>query len=277
MTVVKKTWELTGIVLAVSLFLAMVAPASVRADGGTIDPDFDYLPPEPISAFEQFTSAITEFFRDPSHAGSYDTARRRLYRQIKDTTTFYCGCKTKLAARSFDRSSCGYVPRNDTKKAKQIEAEHILPAKFIAKYHTGDSCWKKDDACGLGRDCCYKNDARFKKAHNDLVNLYPAIGELNVVRNDLMYDHIPGDVLLFGKCDFEVDWDRDVTEPTEDIRGDIARVFFYMRDTYSLKYPEDLEDRLAAWNKADPISEKERARNERIKAVQGTANPLLEK
>jgi len=276
MTPVEKRRTLAGIVLAVLLVLEMVAPVSVRADGGTSDPDFDYLPPEPISAFEQFTSVITEFFRSPSHAGSYDTAKRRLYRQIKDPTTFYCGCKTNLAKSNFDRASCGYVPRNDTKKARRVEAEHILPAYWIAEFHIGGSCWEKDDTCGEARDCCRKNDKRFKKAHNDLVNLYPAIGELNLLRNDLMYDLISGENRIFGSCDFEVDWVRDVSEPTEDIRGDIARVFFYMRDTYSLKYPDDLADRLATWNDADPISEKERARNERIKAVQGAANPLLE-
>lgn len=42
----------------------------------------------------------------------------------------------------------------------------------------------------------------------------------------------PGEDRIFGTCDFE--FESDEAEPKEDIRGDIARIYFYMKQTYGL-------------------------------------------
>lgn len=268
----RKTRTFQAIVLA-SLFCWT---EQAFADGGTSDPDYDYLPPEEMGFFETFTAYARSWIRSPSHAGSFDTAKRRLYAHIEDQHSFYCRCDLNLEERSFDRPSCGYVPANDTKRAKRTEAEHIMPAFWIAEWHEGPSCWVKDEAtCGDARDCCQANDPRFKRAHNDLVNLTPAIGELNAVRSDLPYGIIPTEPRRFGACDFESDRDLELTEPTDEIRGDIARVYYYMRDTYDLVFPEDLITLLDNWDASDPVSQEEIDRNERIRAIQGTANKFV--
>jgi deoxyribonuclease-1 len=246
---------------------------AARADEGTSDPDFDYLPPDGL--FGRMASAVTEFFRGPSHPESYETAKKRLYAHIQDGRTFYCDCTTRLAERTFDKTSCGYVPRNDNERARRIEAEHILPASLIADFKPGSTCWAAQPECGSARECCLKNDAEFKKAHNDLVNLAPAIGELNADRSNLIYDVIDGEPRAYGACDFEVDRGASAAEPKDDKRGDIARVYFYMRDTYGLKYPDDLAERLRSWSEADPVDDAERQRNKRILDSQGTSNPAV--
>lgn len=260
------------------LVFALVYTAAIgggRSDEGTSDPDFDYLPPEEVSFLNTMMSYAETFFGLRAHSGSYGTAKRRLYNDVQDGETFYCGCKPDLNARTFDKQSCGYTPRNDNNRARRLEAEHILPAHWIAEFHTGESCWVAHESCGGARECCLANDARFKKAHNDLVNLIPSIGELNAARNDHIYDLISGETRAFGACDFEVDTSARTTEPKEDIRGDIARVYFYMRDTYQLEYPEPLATHLNSWNAADPVSDQERARNESVATAQGSSNPLI--
>lgn len=258
------------------LALLLGLPSTLLADDGTDDPDFDYLPPEEVGMFESMASFARSFFRSPSHAGSFSTAKRRLYNSLDDTETFYCGCPVDLAQRTFDRTECNYVPVNDNDRAKRTEAEHILPAFWIARFHSGPLCWVKDEAtCGGARECCLKNDERFKRAHNDLVNLTPAIGELNNVRSNLTYALVPDEPRLFGSCDFETDNTLRVTEPRDDVRGDIARVYFYMRETYELEFPDELSMLLDEWNNADPVSPTEVDRNERIQDVQGTSNSFV--
>ena len=154
----------------------VVAAMAVHAAEGIDDADFDYLPPD--SMMESLMFALGNMFRSPSHAGSYTTAKKRLYKQIEDEFTLYCGCTTDLDERTFDEASCGYVPRNDNERAHRLEAEHVVPAFWIANFHE-ESCWEADDSCGSARECRLENDTRFKKAHNDLVNLFPSIGELN--------------------------------------------------------------------------------------------------
>lgn len=239
------------------------------------DPDYDYLPPERPSLFGRMLSGAVDLFVTRSHSTSYEQAKRRLYNNIGDAKAFYCGCNTKLAEREFDKENCGYIPRNDNIRAHRLEAEHVLPAFWIAKFYPGETCWIAADECGSGRDCCLTNNARFRKAHNDLVNLYPAIGELNAERSNLIYDLINGEDRLYGSCDFEVDRAKRISEPRDDIRGDIARIYFYMRDTYELAYPDWLDERLTEWDNADPISVSERTRNMLINAAQGSANPAL--
>lgn len=258
------------------ILVAFSVGSSAYADEGTSDPDFDYLPPDDFGLVEMFSTYARTWLSSPSHAGSFGTAKRRLYNDIGAPASFYCDCDMDLAQRTLDRASCNYVPVNDNARANRIEAEHILPAYWIANFHTGPSCWVKDQVtCGGARECCLENDDRFRRAHNDLVNLTPAIGELNNARSNLTFGLVADEPRLFGQCDFETDRTLRVTEPKEDIRGDIARVYFYMRDTYELAFPEDLIVKLDEWNLADEISAGEIDRNDRIRAIQGTANDLI--
>jgi deoxyribonuclease-1 len=60
----------------------------------------------------------------------------------------------------------------------------------------------------------------------DLYNLQPSIGEVNQLRANYSMAMIPGETRAFGPCDLEIE-DRKI-EPRPDIRGDIARTYFYM-------------------------------------------------
>ena len=209
------------------------------------------------------------------HPGSYDTAKRRLYRLIGDEETLYCGCPTNLAQRTFDRAACGYIPRNESDRAQRLEAEHIVPAFWIARFNPDSTCWVRQPDCGSARECCLANDEDFATAHNDLVNLYPAIGELNGDRSNYLHDLLAGEERAYGVCDFETDSAASLSEPREEVRGDIARVHFYMRDTYGLVYPDEMTELLESWDSLDPVSEMEIQRNERIQQAQGSSNPLF--
>ena len=258
-------------------FLILSGGISVgaQADEGVDDPDFDYLPPDDSSTFADIWESMIEAFTGPSHAGTYATAKKRLYARINDANTLYCGCQTNLSERTFSKTSCGYSPRNDNERAKRIEAEHILPAYWIANFRDGDSCWIAAEDCGSARKCCLLKDKAFRTAHNDLVNLFPAIGELNGDRSNLIHAIISDELRSYGNCDFEVDIESRTAEPKEDIRGDVARVYFYMRDTYHLVFPKILAETLNTWSQSDPVSVAEKMRNALIHETQGTSNPLV--
>ena len=81
-----------------------------------------------------------------------------------------------------------------------------------------------------------------------------------------------------------------VFEPPAELKGDIARNYFYMSTRY---YTEDtcwttnswvtranmntwLENLMRQWHNADPVSDEERARNDWIYRVQGNRNPFID-
>lgn len=191
-------------------------------------------------------------------------ATNTIYKEYQ--TTFYCGCDYQTIEKKnrVDLASCGYQPRKNEKRASRVEWEHIVPA-----WHFGHQrqCWQNG-----GRKNCTKNDPIFKMMEADLHNLVPAIGEANGDRSNYKFGIIQGETRKYGNCDFEVDFKAKTTEPTDTIRGDIARTYFYMRDQYHLKISPQQTKLLNAWSKLDPVDEWECEKNKRVGQIQTTQN-----
>lgn len=208
----------------------------------------------------------------PSNIADFDAAKRELRRLFSRGRDFYCGCSYDFTRKpNVDPSSCGL--RSTSERAKRIEWEHVVPASFYGRQFTA---WKKGDPSCRGRDkrgreCARKVSPAFRQIEGDLYNLMPAVGELNRARSDKSYGMIAGEPREYGACDFETL--GGITEPKEDIRGDIARIYFYM----DARYPEfgivnaSNLSLLEEWAKADPIDAREQERVRKIEAVQGNS------
>ena len=96
------------------------------------------------------------------------------------------------------------------------------------------------------------------------MNLVPAIGEINGNRSNYSFAMLEGEPRIYGACDFEVDFKARKVEPTPEVRGDIARIYWYMRDTYGLKISDKQQRLFEVWSKLDPVSEWETERMGRI-------------
>ena len=218
--------------------------------------------------------------RLPATADSFQTAKRWMYDEVfpDRRKTFYCGCNYDVD-RKVDGANCGYRVRADETRAARTEAEHVVPAYWIGYTRT---CWREPvckDGNGdmfKGRDCCEKADPVFAAAHNDLHNLWPAVGEINGDRSNYRFGMIEGERRAYGRCDFEVDHDLRRAEPPPNIRGDIARISFYMEQTYDVRLSRQQRQLFRAWDRQDPPDAWELERNRRIKAVQGNGNSFVE-
>lgn len=110
----------------------------------------------------------------------------------------------------------------------------------------------------------------------DMYNLVPAIGQVNALRLNYSYAMIPGEKRMFGPCDMEIEGEK--AEPRPEIRGDIARIYFYMDDSYPGHGIISKKNRklFQAWAKEDPIDDWERERAKRIERIQGNLNRFVE-
>ena len=224
----------------------------------------------------------------PSHpVDSFSTAKR-IARDViyKDhRITLYCGCiyvpNATGTSGKIGNLDCGYRPRKSEKRGMRLEWEHIMPAAIFGRTR---SCWTNGHRLCTrihgktyaGRNCCSKVDEEFKRIEADLHNLAPAVGELNGDRSDRPYSLIRGEKREYGSCDFEVDFRRDEAEPLSDIRGDVARVWFYMRQTYDIELDPDIAETLTKWSSEDPPDDWERERDSRIADEQGNHNPFVQ-
>ncbi len=209
---------------------------------------------------------------------TFRAAKQAIYRIHSDhQETFYCGCS--YSGRKVDTKSCGYERRKNARRARRTEIEHVFPASHFGQHL---SCWhdkpctdRRGKAYG-GRRCCNKIDPAFKRMHNDLHNLQPAIGEVNGDRGNRRFAQVSANAShKYGACPVKIDFDRDRIEPPDNRKGDVARTYFYMRDTYGIRLSKQQAQLFEAWNRLDPVSDWERARNQRIERIQGNANPYI--
>ncbi len=223
----------------------------------------------------------------PKPLKNFDSAKRVAREGIYfgHAKTFYCDCdflpNQTRSGGIIDPDRCGYKPRKNANRGKQLEWEHVVPAALLGRNKT---CWKKghakcvkaDGTAFKGRTCCSKVDKTFRLAEADLHNLTPTVGELNGDRSDLRYGVVLGEQRVYGRCDFEIGGTPRVAEPREAIRGDAARIWFYMADTYGVKLTDAERQMYEEWSASDPVSRWERLRDRRIKAAQGNNNPYVQ-
>ena len=187
---------------------------------------------------------------------------------LNNQEAFYSACSYYAEGKKLkpDWISCGFTPRKNANRASRIEWEHVMPAWNFGHQRL---CWQD----GGRRNC--RRDAVFTEMESDLHNLVPAIGEINGDRSNFKYGLIVGEERVYGTIDAEVSFKDRVFEPKPDIRGNIARTYFYMRDQYDIRLSKQQTRLLHIWNKQDPVDDWERERNWHIQSVQGNANTLI--
>ncbi|NQY24592.1 MAG: endonuclease [Campylobacteraceae bacterium] len=151
-------------------------------------------------------------------------------------------------------------------RAKRIEWEHIMPAHNFGKHL---SCWKKG-----GRKACRK-DKIFKAMEADMHNLVPAIGEVNANRSNYRFGALSPHVKQYGICEVQIDFKKRRAYVRDEIKGDIARIYFYMSDKYNIRMSKQEKNMMKAWNKLDPIDEWEILKNSRLLRLQGQGNKYI--
>lgn len=197
------------------------------------------------------------------HPASFSQAKKLAWGIYADKQeTFYCGCDYEDG--NVDASKCGYKPRKQPKRGARVEWEHVVPAWEFGHQR---QCWQTG-----GRKNCEDNDQQFEMMEADLHNLVPAVGELNGDRSNFRYGMIEGEPRAYGSCDFEVDFKLDRAEPPANRQGDVARIYFYMRDRYGLKISRQQDQLFTAWSKMDPVDAWEIERDRRITNIQGNSN-----
>jgi deoxyribonuclease I len=219
----------------------------------------------------------------PGVPDTFGAARKQLLEGVygDHRVTFYCGCRFDRGGRT-DLASCGLDSLVGSHRSERVEAEHVFPAS-----HFGQTlrCWRDPASYAgcrtetgnllAGRACCERVDRTFATAHNDLHNLVPAVGAINAARSDYNWGELRSGQRL-GDCAIRFDPILRRVQPPDAVRGDIARIMLYMRDTYHFRLSRQDEQLYAAWNNADPPDAREIERNRRIGALQGTANGYVQ-
>lgn len=199
---------------------------------------------------------------------SFQQAKRLMAKVFKGSeATLYCGCRYQ--GKVVDHSSCGYEPVKPGGRADRMEWEHVVPAQAFGQsfpeWREGHpDCVDSRGRAYKGRRCARKTSKQFRLLEADLHNLQPAIGEVNGRRGNFTMGMIPGERRRFGDCDLEIEGRK--IEPRPQIRGDIARTYYYMDRAYPGRGIISKKNRrlFEAWDRADPVDSVEQERLDKI-------------
>lgn len=198
--------------------------------------------------------------------------RKYVYFDRMDGGEFYCGCdfswKGANKSGSFmDIKSCGYVPRKNISRASRGEIEHLTPMENIGRSR---QCWQNG-----GRKNCNQTDPVFNAIEADMHNHVVSVGEYNGDRSNFRPAMLPGTPQMYGACKSKVDFAGRKMEPRDEVKGMMARAYFYIFDRYDIRMSSSQEQLLMAWNKMYPVSAWEIERDRRIAARMGHHNPFV--
>ena len=220
---------------------------------------------------EDVATIDDEVFGAKGERYSFGKSKRLLATKIypKHQKAFYSNCDYVIKEKKLVpiHKTCGFHYRKNKNRSQRIEWEHIVPA-----WHFGHQlhCWQNG-----GRMTCRNQNSKFRQMEADMHNLVPAIGEINGDRSNFRYGMIEGEERLYGKVDMEIAFSKKKAEPREEVRGDIARAYFYMRESYGLRISRTQEKMLIAWNNLDPVDRWEKKKNQMVKELQGDENMYI--
>lgn len=221
---------------------------------------------------------------------SYKNTKERMiqliYTEEDKRLSFFCRCpfdgeERLLICDQYDPKRYGY-------RAKRIEWEHVVPAREFGRtfkaWRKGDSkCYDRKGDNFRGRRCARKMSKTFRRMECDMYNIVPVIGEFNDLRESFPFGVVSGEAREFGRCDMEIDEEKEIAEPPPSVRGDIARTYLYMDWAYhSIFSGRDIvtaENRVifGKWSETDPVDEMECWRCKKIESVQENENPFVKK
>ena len=225
---------------------------------------------------------------------------QKIFRKLDNPTTLYCGCPISFPLFQKyrpDLEKCGYIIRFDEKRARRIEAEHIMPAwEFGHKMQ----CWKKGK-----RRFCSATSPEYSAMESDLHNLYPAIGEVNQDRSNFSFaqtasgyknsskgsfkekkyhgdtyevynnSHKTAKIGNYGNCVLAIDTKRQRIVPPDRAKGIIARAYLYMHQQYQVELDDEHLNLFYRWNREFAPDSNECRRNTLIQKIQGNDNPFV--
>jgi endonuclease I len=241
-----------------------------------------------------------------SYTGYYQDASSKTGIELKKalTTITTNGYKAKSYADLWSAYKEGDIRTDGTGAIWDIYSD--TPSKTPPYYYQPGQ-----DQCGnySGEGHCYNREHTIPKSWfnddspmiSDYLHILPTDGYVNGKRSNYPYGEVGTATWTskngskLGTAKSTLGYGKTVFEPIDAYKGDIARIYFYFvtryadkLKTYDANGTEEVFNAsdygldpwtismMVRWNNADPVSEKEKKRNEEAQTFQGNRNPFVD-
>lgn len=176
---------------------------------------------------------------------------------------------------------------------KESDADPNKPGNIIC-FYTGQSlpsgAWNKEHVWAKSHGFPESG----KDAYSDAHHLRPTANSINSSRGNSDFDEVD-ESSSYKSDNYGNKWTNTIFEPRDEVKGDVARIMFYMVVKYNNVDNTNLElvntvptssssgegrfgnlSTLLKWNYEDPVSDFERHRNEVVYSYQKNRNPFID-
>ena len=224
-------------------------------------------------------SSFSSYSHTNQEIDSFNKAKKLLEKQVYNNhrTTLYCAAEFASDKRVIPPQ--GFTTTKYLKRSKKIEWEHVVPAenfgRTFSEWREGHKqCVNSKGKAFKGRRCAEKVNTEYRYMQADMYNLFPAIGAVNASRSNYNFTMLPAAEIDFGSCAMKIENRK--AEPPKRARGQIARTYIYMEETYK-RYSMSKAQRqlMNAWDKIYPVTDWECLRADKIRKLQKNENKVV--
>ena len=190
---------------------------------------------------------------------------------------------------------------------RMVDGDSTIWDMYSAITRYAPDCPHKNsyEGSGINREHSFPKSwfGSIKPAYSDVVHVIPTDGYINNMRSDLPYGETDSPTKgskgidgaqyysKVGPCSVE-GYTKNVFEPDDEYKGDLARIYFYMATCYEPLIATWTSDMLGGtsyqpfsswalpmlmkWSEEDHVSQKEIDRNAAIWRLQGNRNPFVD-
>lgn len=238
--------------------------------------------------------AVTAWAQGPNNTGTY-------YQSANGQKGK--GLKTALAGIISPHTNIGYkglweaYKKTDTRADGYVRDWYSNTTKYVHITDKAGSYKKEGDVYNREHTVPQSWFSEANPMVADIVHVVPTDGYVNNMRSNYPFGEVGNASYTsnngyskLGSCK-TAGYSGTVFEPNDEIKGDMARIYFYMvtryqdqcgswgNDVFTTTYPGLTQwtlDMMMRWSKQDPVDDVERARNNAVYEVQGNRNPFVD-
>jgi len=197
--------------------------------------------------------------------------------------TFFCSCQFEAEKMQLLENNCLGQELLSSPFAEKVRWASLIPAH---EFSNDLQCWHEPESFSECRNndggnflspqsCCRKVSEEYRIRESNLHNLIPVMAKIDKQRQNLSFSQVYNTESPYSACNLKLDPRARKIEPKDNLKGDIARIFFYFESLGYIRLSHRARPLMEIWDMKDPVNDSECMLHDKKAALSGLKNPYV--
>lgn len=216
-------------------------------------------------------------------ATSGDSTLSQIYQEVGkgNSASFYCDCVFDLQKMQLKDKNCGQKIGQSAVFFPAVTWERVVSK---SEFTDDLQCWhepqslqgcRNENKVLSSQQCCEEVSEEYRARAANIHNQIPVIQNIAEKLQGLGFGQVYREPIEFGACQLKIDSQLVRKEPPDQIKGDIARIYFYFESLGYVRLSRRSRPLMEIWDMKDPVSNFECALHSKKAAISGLKNPYV--